>query len=168
MSYVTSCVVLEPTAIAVDRLMAITTNRVVLEYADQDDKAPWRACYLKALWRRMGHAHSGAGIAILVLGGDGRLVNPPFLHYSADGMRANLRIPDQFRDDVAAVLRVGIAESRIGRLVFFCEPTFWPLGIVPEESYDTFPVENAVSMTEFWQRHDRDELQPGIIYILSE
>lgn len=165
MSYITSVVVLEPELKVEQAIADLQTNIVVLQPASQDGDAKWKACYLQALWRRLRSLRAAFGVYVLVDTGGGYLTSSPFVDIPKDqGEPARLRFPTEVRDDLSRVLETLLDASSVGEVLVICEPTFAPLGAIPEHRYDNYPIADLMSLSQFWFEHDSGMLLEQTIY----
>jgi len=168
MSYIISVVVLEPKLEARSVLASLQLKSVVVQPACQDGNAKWRACYLDALWRRLGRSHSAFGVYVLMDTGGGYLTSSPFVDIpEARSEPARLRFPPDVKDDVAIVLETLLSASSIAQILVICEPTFAQLGTIPEHRYDNYDIADAISLNDFWLDHDLGMLLEEHIYGIS-
>lgn len=165
MSYIVSVVVLDPRP-TIDP-SHFQTRDILLQAASQGPDARWNACYLKALWRRLGASYLASGFYIVTDVGGGYFTSSPFVHIPEDEKPAIVCFPAQCRQDVFELLETLMKASSIGSLLFLCEPTFSAVGSIPEQRYESYDIEPAMNLLEFQVCHDRGSLVDQTIYRIS-
>ncbi|HEU0073640.1 MAG TPA: hypothetical protein VFS30_06480 [Dehalococcoidia bacterium] len=126
--------------------------------------SPSFAPHFAAIWQRLGWSASADALILLGRTEEGYETSSVFLPLEGEigAEVAYYQFANEARRDLERILRLAIALSK--HLLILAESTYSLPDSSPEEKYDSFAVEEPLTLEAFLRLHDNKELREAVIY----